>query len=97
VFLDTTDLCEYDLTTIGDEAAVNHDATLQTHLFEDRVMKVDAVTVGAGAVVGAWTLVLYDTRIGDRAAVEELSLVMKGEVLPPGTRWAGIPAARAVV
>jgi non-ribosomal peptide synthetase-like protein len=97
VFLDTTDLCEYDLTTIGDEAAVNHDATLQTHLFEDRVMKVDAVTVGAGAAVGAWTLVLYDTRLGDRAAVEELSLVMKGEVLPPGTRWAGIPAARAVI
>ena len=46
---------------------------------------------------GFWSLVLYDTRVGDRAAVEELSLVMKGEVLPAGTRWAGIPAARAVV
>jgi non-ribosomal peptide synthetase-like protein len=95
VFLDTTDLCEYDLTTIGDEAAVNDDATLQTHLFEDRVMKVDAVTVGPRAAIGAWTLVLYDTRIGSDVTVEELSLVMKGEVLPPDTRWAGIPASRA--
>ena len=93
VFLDTTDLCEFDLIAVGDEAALNDDCTLQTHLFEDRVMKVS--TVGSRARlrrVGAWTLVLYDTRQEAGSAVEDLSLLMKGERLPAGTRWAGAPA-----
>ena len=51
---------------------------------------------GAGATVGAWTLVLYDTKLEPGATVEDLSLVMKGEVLPRGTRWAGIPASRQI-
>lgn len=92
VYLDTTDLCEHDLTTLGDEAELNDECTLQTHLFEDRVMKVSSVDVGAGATVGAWTLVLYDTVIEPNAVIGELSLLMKGERLPAGTRWAGIPA-----
>ncbi|OWK35064.1 Pls/PosA family non-ribosomal peptide synthetase [Fimbriiglobus ruber] len=97
VYMNTTDLCEFDLTTVGDEAELNDDCTLQTHLFEDRVMKVSKIHVGAGATVGAWTLVLYDTEIGPGAVIEDMSLLMKGEVLPAGTRWAGIPAARAGV
>jgi non-ribosomal peptide synthetase-like protein len=95
VYLDTTDLCEYDLTAVGSEAELNDECTLQTHLFEDRVMKVSRVSVGPRAMVGAWTLVLYDTTIGPGAAIEGLSLLMKGEVLPDGTRWVGIPAGRA--
>ena len=40
VFTDTTDHSqEFDLVSIGDDAALNEDVGLQTHLFEDRVMK----------------------------------------------------------
>jgi hypothetical protein len=39
--------------------------------------------------------VLYDATVGDDAALEPLSLVMKGEQLPAGTRWRGIPAEAA--
>ena len=35
---------------------------------------------------------LYDAVVGDRVALEPLTLVMKGEHLPPGTRWRGITA-----
>ena len=52
-------------------------------------------TTIARAVVGAWTLVLYDTTIEPGAAIGDLSLLMKGEVLPAGTHWVGIPAGRA--
>jgi non-ribosomal peptide synthetase-like protein len=92
VYLETTDLCEFDLTTIGDEAALNADSTVQTHLFEDRVMKIDRIDIAARATVGSGTLVLYDTRIETGAALGDLSLLMKGEVLPAHTRWQGIPA-----
>ena len=40
VYLETTDLTEFDLVHLGDHATVNADVTLQTHLFEDRVMKM---------------------------------------------------------
>ncbi len=95
VFLDTGEFTEFDLITIGDDAVLNMEATIQTHLFEDRVMKMSRVEIGGGSSVGACSVVLYDTRLGEGAILEELSLVMKGESLPPFTRWHGSPARRA--
>ncbi|HEV3339815.1 MAG TPA: Pls/PosA family non-ribosomal peptide synthetase, partial [Pirellulales bacterium] len=92
VYLDTTDITEFDLVDIGDEATINRDVTLQTHLFEDRVMKMSHVRIGRRASVGSMSLVLYDTEMGERSALGELSLLMKGETLPAGTSWQGIPA-----
>jgi non-ribosomal peptide synthetase-like protein len=88
----TTYLTEFDLVEIGDDAMVGRDVSLQTHLFEDRVMKASTVRIGAGATIGDRTIVLYDATVGDDAALEPLSLVMKGEQLPGETRWRGIPA-----
>ncbi|GAA2900573.1 non-ribosomal peptide synthetase [Pseudonocardia halophobica] len=91
-YLATTYLTEFDLVDIGDDAAIGRDASLQTHLFEDRVMKMSTVRIGAGATVGDRAVVLYDAAVGEGTALEPLSLVMKGESLPPHTRWRGIPA-----
>jgi non-ribosomal peptide synthetase-like protein len=94
VYLETTDFSEFDLARIGDEAALNADCTVQTHLFEDRVMKISTIDIGPGCKVGAGSLVLYDTRMEPGASLGDLSLLMKGETLPAGTRWEGIPARR---
>ena len=48
VYLDTTDLTEFDCVRIGDEAELNAWCGPQTHLFEDRVMKIGCVEIGAG-------------------------------------------------
>ena len=95
VYLDTTDLTEFDLVTIGDDAALNDAAGLQTHLFEDRVMKVSHVTIGARATVGSLAIVLYDAVIEDGAELGDLSVLMKGETLAAGTAWEGSPARPA--
>jgi non-ribosomal peptide synthetase-like protein len=95
VYLETTDLTEYDLVTIGDDAALNRDCTIQTHLFEDRVMKMSTIEVGARCSVGAVSLVLYDTSMEGGASLGSLSLLMKGEMLPGGSAWEGIPASGA--
>ncbi|HVX11672.1 MAG TPA: Pls/PosA family non-ribosomal peptide synthetase [Pirellulales bacterium] len=94
VYLDTTDMTEFDLVEVGDDATINRDVTLQTHLFEDRVMKMSRVRIGRGAAVGSMSLVLYDTGMGDGSSLGQLSLLMKGEALPPMTQWEGIPASR---
>jgi non-ribosomal peptide synthetase-like protein len=92
VYIATTDLTEFDLVCVQDETALNADCTIQTHLFEDRVMKMSRIRIGGRCRVGAGALVLYDTQMEDGASLGDLSLLMKNEVLPAGTRWEGIPA-----
>ncbi|HEY0311781.1 MAG TPA: Pls/PosA family non-ribosomal peptide synthetase [Allosphingosinicella sp.] len=91
-YIDTTDITEYDLVEIGDDVALNDYAGLQTHLFEDRVMKVSGVVVRDRATIGSLAIVLYDAEIGEDAQLGDLSVVMKGESLPSGTSWEGSPA-----
>jgi non-ribosomal peptide synthetase-like protein len=82
---------EFDLIEIGDHVALNAGAVVQNHLFEDRVMKSSYLRIGNGCTVGNMAVVLYDTRMEDGAVLGPLSLLMKGEVQPAGTRWHGIP------
>ena len=92
VYMETTDLSEFDMVRVGDQAALNADCTIQTHLFEDRVMKMSTIDIAPRCKVGAGSLVLYDTRLEEGAALGDLSLLMKGETLPAWTSWQGIPA-----
>ncbi len=68
VYLNTTDLTEFDCVRIGDEAELNAWCGPQTHLFEDRVMKIGRVEIGARVTVGARSTILYDTHVGDGRA-----------------------------
>ncbi len=92
VYLGSSEMTEFDLISIGDEAALNVDCTIQTHLFEDRVMKMSTVQIGPRCDVGSQAVVLYDTEMREGSSLDSLSLLMKGEVLPAGTRWQGSPA-----
>ena len=92
VYMDMTDITEFDCVTVGDFCAINGLSALQTHLYEDRVMKVGRVTLGRGVTVGAGSTVLYDTHVGDYARLGPLTLVMKGESIPPHSAWEGSPA-----
>jgi non-ribosomal peptide synthetase-like protein len=94
VYIETTDFTEFDLVTIEDNVILDRDCTLQTHLFEDRVMKLGKLHLYPRAQVGAWALILYDTVLEADALIEPMSLVMKGERVPPATTWQGIPVSR---
>ena len=52
VWCETYWLPEADLVRLGDGATVNRGCVVQTHLFHDRVMSMDKVTLGAGATLG---------------------------------------------
>lgn len=95
VYMDTTDITEFDCVDIGDHAQLNALSCPQTHLFEDRVMKIDQVVIESGAYIGSRSIVLYGARVGHRARLGPLTLVMKGEHIPARGRWAGCPARSA--
>lgn len=93
VWLNSTDLTEFDCVHIGDYAELNAHCGPQTHLFEDRVMRVGVVTIGKGATLGVRAIVLYDATVGDFCRLGPLTLVAKGEQLPPSSAWEGSPAS----
>ena len=89
---DMTDITEFDCVEVGDFCNLNSLCALQTHLYEDRVMKVGRVKLGSGVTVGAGSTVLYDSHVGDYARLGPLTIVMKGESIPAHTEWSGAPA-----
>jgi len=95
VYWDTTSLTEFDLVHIEDDVALNQDCVVQSHLFEDRVMKMSTIHISAGCTVGSRSVVLYDSSMGAGARLNDLSLVMKGETLPPRAQWIGSPGRAA--
>lgn len=92
VFLETSLTSEFDLITVGDRASLSLGSTIQPHLFEDRVMKSDTIDIGKCCSVGNMAVVLYGTRMEEGAALEPLSVLMKGEALPSWSRWHGVPS-----
>ncbi len=86
-------LPEADLVTLGDGATVERGCVVQTHLFHDRIMAMDTVTIGAGATLGPHCVALPASALGDGATVGPASLVMRGDTVPASTRWWGNPIA----
>ncbi len=92
IYMDTTFLTEFDCVSIGDYAALNGWSGPQTHLFEDRIMKIGDVSIGRGVTLGPRAIILYGAHIGDGATLGPLTLILKGENIPGGTRWTGSPS-----
>ncbi len=88
----TTQITEFDLIKVGNDSALNDNCTLQTHLFEDRVMKMSFVDIGKNCCVGGMSVVLYDSKLEDRSTLEPLSVLMKSETLPKNQVFLGAPA-----
>ncbi|KUL55407.1 amino acid adenylation protein [Streptomyces sp. NRRL F-4489] len=93
VWLESYWLPETDLISLGDGVSVNRGCVLQTHLFHDRIMRLDTVRLAEGASLGPHGIVLPGTDVGARASIAPSSLVMRGETVPAHTRWAGNPIA----
>jgi non-ribosomal peptide synthetase-like protein len=94
-YIGTSLFSEFDLVQIGDHVALNAGAIIQNHLFEDRVMKSSYLRIDDACSVGNMAVVLYDGHMERGAVLGPLSLLMKGEVVPAGTRWHGIPTVRS--
>ena len=95
VCLYTTQITEFDLIKIDDYSSLNDNCTLQTHLFEDRVMKMSYVTIGKQCSVGGMAVVLYDSIMEDGSSLEPLSVLMKSETLPANNSFVGAPAKKS--
>ncbi|AKS32152.1 Pls/PosA family non-ribosomal peptide synthetase [Mycolicibacterium goodii] len=93
VWCETYWLPEADLVRLGAGATVNRGCVVQTHLFHDRIMRMDSVVLEGGSTLGPHCVALPAARLGAGATVGPGSLVMRGDEVPPSTRWQGNPIA----
>ncbi|MFF4596328.1 Pls/PosA family non-ribosomal peptide synthetase [Amycolatopsis sp. NPDC001319] len=92
VFDDGLRVPERTFTTIGDDCTLNADTIVQTHSQEDGGFKSDRTTIGADCTLEVGAFVHYGVTTGDGAVLATGSFLMKGEEMPPNTRWGGNPA-----
>jgi non-ribosomal peptide synthetase-like protein len=90
-WLETYWLPESDLVRLGDGTTINRGCVVQTHLFHDRIMRMDQVTLDEGATLGPHGIVLPGARIGARTTVGPGSLVTRGDAVPEDSAWLGNP------
>jgi len=95
VFDDGAHIADPSLTVIGDECVLNYRSRIQCHSQEDGTFKCDRTTLGNRCVLGVGSFVLYDVTMGDGAALDADSFLMKGEDVPARARWGGNPAREA--
>ncbi len=95
VYLDTTDITEFDCVRIGDYSELNAMACPQTHLFEDRVMKIDLVNIGCACLHG--TTQHRSVQRGGRRwrATGCADAGHERRAYSAGSSWRGCPAAPA--
>jgi non-ribosomal peptide synthetase-like protein len=92
VFDDGCSIVERTFVTIGYDCTLNATTVIQCHSQEDGAFKSDIITLGAGVTLGVGAFIHYGVTIGDGAVVEADSFLMKGEEIPPYSRWGGNPA-----
>jgi non-ribosomal peptide synthetase-like protein len=93
VWCETYWLPEADLVTLAKGSTVNRGCVVQTHLFHDRIMRMDTVVLEPGATLGPHCVALPAASLGAGSTVGPASLVMRGDQVPPSTRWQGNPIA----
>ncbi|MDU5017225.1 MAG: hypothetical protein E6X13_04060, partial [Corynebacterium sp.] len=64
---------------------------VQTHLFQDRVMSLDTITIEAGSTLASHSVALPASLIGKASTVGPGSLVMRGDRVPTNAVWQGNP------
>ena len=89
-------LTETDLISIGNRCTLEQGSTLQAHLFQDRIRDCDTVSLGNSCSIGTNSVVLAGGEMGEGSSISALSLIMRGESLPPYTHYIGIPVQRSM-
>jgi non-ribosomal peptide synthetase-like protein len=82
-----------DMLHFGDDSTVQ--CMFQAHTFEDRILKIDTVHIGAGASVGQTSVMMNGSVAGDGTQVTPHTVVMKHARLTAGRRYEGCPSRLA--
>ena len=91
VLINTSNIFDFDLIEIGDNAFVGGDAVIIGHVGERGLLRIRPVRIGARCTVGQSSVVFPGAIMEEGSVLGALSLLPKGKTLPAGTVWGGNP------
>lgn len=82
------------MVSVGDESVLGHGCLVSANYISQGKLTCGPVVIGARVTIGANSVVLPDTHIGDGATLMGGSYVMPGTTIPAGETWRGNPARK---
>lgn len=92
VVIDTTIITEPDLISIGDNSVLSEYSSIQCHIFDNGLLKIQKVSIGKNCVLGTGSVALSGSHMCDGSATRPLTLVDPSAEFPANTVWEGSPA-----
>ncbi len=92
VSINSVEIYDWNLITIGDDVVIGGDCCLMAHSVEGGTMHMRPIVIEKGAMVGGNSKVMPGCVIEEGAVLGASSLLTKGERIPAGHMWGGMPA-----
>jgi hypothetical protein len=99
VWINTINLIDCYMISIGDNTIIGGEAVLSPHVFENGHLIIQRITIGKNCLIGGHSYISPGVTIGDGSVIGMKAYVRKGKQIPPGTRMtsvAGLPYSRAL-
>ncbi|MCB9641127.1 MAG: hypothetical protein H6727_19675 [Myxococcales bacterium] len=93
VFINTYELNDWDLLTIGDNTMLGAGVVIQAHSAEAGKLHFRPVVIGNHCSVGRSSVVLPGVEMGDHAILGAMSIATKDTKMESKSVWGGVPAA----
>ena len=93
VLINTCNMFDFDLITIGDGTMLGGDCVVIGHVGEGGKLRLSPIVIGKHCTVGQSSIVFPGAVMEEGSVLGALSLLPKGRLLPAGTRWGGNPLA----
>ena len=97
VWINTLQLNDPSLVTIGDNTVIGGDAVIAPHVFENGRLILERVRIGRDCLIGAEAYISPGVTIGDGSVIGLRAYIRKGTRVPPGSRLispSGLPPYR---
>lgn len=99
VWINTFNIVDGYLVSIGDNTIIGGDAVLSPHIFENGKLLLQRITIGKDCLIGGHAYISPGVTIGDGSVIGLKAYVRRGRQVPPGSRvtsLAGLPIGRAL-
>ena len=91
-----TCIMEADLITVENQVSIGRGVVLAAHSIENMLLKLAPARYLLGSTVRSMSHIFLGSTMEPRSTLLENSVVLKGETIPEGECWSGLPAGPVV-
>jgi len=90
VWINTINLIDCYMVSIGDNTVIGGDAIISPHVYENGKLLIQRITIGKNCLIGGQAYISPGVTIGDASVIGMKVYVRKGRQLPPGSRLTAV-------